>query len=77
MAAQFKNVQKVGGVYPCRGHRSSLTGAETEQENEALESQIREYERRISEFENAAKDEGQSNKLIYEELERIRIRRTC
>ena len=44
-----------------------------EQENEALETQIREYEKRISEFESAAQNEGQSNKLIYEELERIRM----
>jgi len=74
LAAQFKNVQKVGGsVSLQRTQELTRQVQKLEQENEALESQIREYEKRISEFENAARNEGQSNKLIYEEMERIRM----
>ena len=74
LAAQFKNVQKVGGsVSLQRTQELTRQVQKLEQENEALETQIREYEKRISEFENAAQNEGQSNKLIYEELERIRM----
>ena len=74
LAAQFKNVQKVGGsVSLQRTQELTKQVQKLEQENEALETQIREYEKRISEFESAAQNEGQSNKLIYEELERIRM----
>jgi uncharacterized protein YlxW (UPF0749 family) len=74
LAAQFKNVQKVGGsVSLQRTQELTRQVQKLEQENEALESQIREYERRIRDFENAAQNEGESNRLIYEELERIRM----
>ena len=45
LAAQFKNVQKVGGsVSLQRTQELTRQVQKLEQENEALESQIREYE---------------------------------
>ncbi|MCM8899862.1 DUF881 domain-containing protein [Caldicoprobacter algeriensis] len=74
LAAQFKNVQRVGGsVSLQRTQELTRQVQKLEQENEALEARIEEYERRIKEFENAVQSEGQSNKLIYEELERTRM----
>lgn len=74
LAAQFKNVQRVGGsVSLQRTQELTRQVQKLEQENEALEARIQEYETRIKEFENAVQSEGQSNKLIYEELERTRM----
>ncbi|MDN5276367.1 MAG: hypothetical protein PWR01_332 [Clostridiales bacterium] len=74
LAAQFKNVQRVGGsVSLQRTQELTRQVQKLEQENEALEARIQEYEKRIREFENAVQSEGQSNKLIYEELERTRM----
>jgi uncharacterized protein YlxW (UPF0749 family) len=74
LAAQFKNVQRVGGsVSLQRTQELTRQVQKLEQENEALEARIQEYEKRIKEFENAVQSEGQSNKLIYEELERTRM----
>lgn len=74
LAAQFKNVQRVGGsVSLQRTQELTRQVQKLEQENDALEARIKEYEERIREFENAIQSEGQSNKLIYEELERTRM----
>jgi len=74
LAAQFKNVQRVGGnVSLQRTQELTRQVQKLEQENEALEARIQEYEERVKEFENAIKSEGQSNKLIYEELERTKM----
>nr|MBO2494712.1 hypothetical protein [Clostridia bacterium] len=74
LAAQFKNVQRVGGsVSLQRTQELTRQVQKLEQENDALEARIKEYEERIKEFENAIQSEGQSNKLIYEELERTRM----
>ncbi|MFO7153539.1 MAG: DUF881 domain-containing protein [Caldicoprobacter oshimai] len=74
LAAQFKNVQRVGGsVSLQRTQELTRQVQKLEQENEALEARIQEYERRIKEFENAVQSEDQSNRLIYEELERTRM----
>jgi uncharacterized protein YlxW (UPF0749 family) len=73
LATQFKNVQKVGGSVSLQRTQELIRQVQKlEQENEGLETQIREYEDRIREFENLAQDEAKT-KLIYEELERIRM----
>ncbi|MBM7583302.1 uncharacterized protein YlxW (UPF0749 family) [Caldicoprobacter guelmensis] len=74
LAAQFKNVQRVGGsVSLQRTQELTQQVQRLRQENEALEARIEEYEKRIREFENAVQSEGESNRLIYEELERTRM----
>lgn len=74
LATQFKNVQKVGGNVSLQ-RTQELTGEvqKLKQENEKMESQIKEYNQKIWEYENAAKGDGSISQAIYDELDRMRM----
>ena len=57
LAAQFKNVQKVGGNVSRQRTQELIEHInKLEQDNEILKNQIEEYEDIISSYENASKD---------------------
>jgi uncharacterized protein YlxW (UPF0749 family) len=74
LATQFKNVQNVGGNVSLQ--RTQELTSQIQKLNQDIVSQqgiIGDLEKRISEYENAAKDEGKINDTMYKELERSRI----
>lgn len=74
LAAQFKNVQNVGGDVSLQ--RTQELTAQIQKLNQDIASQqnlIAELENRISEYEEAAQDEGKINEAIIKELERSRV----
>ncbi|MGI6113462.1 MAG: DUF881 domain-containing protein [Mahellales bacterium] len=74
LAIQFKSVQRVGGsVSLQRAQELSTKVQRLTEENESLESQIREFQYRIQEYEAASQDVGKITDTMYKELERIRI----
>lgn len=74
LATQFKNVQKVGGSVSMQ-RTQELTGEvqKLKQENEKMENQLREYDQKIWEYENAAKADGSLSQAVYDELDRMRM----
>jgi len=74
LAAQFKNVQRVGGSVSLQ-RTEELTSQiqKLRQDNENLERQISQLERKIWEYERAAKDEGSLYDALYKDLEEARI----
>lgn len=73
LAAQFKNVQKVGGNVSLQ--RTQELTAQIQKLNQEIEGQrslITELEDRIAEYESAAQDEGKLSDAMYRELERAR-----
>jgi uncharacterized protein YlxW (UPF0749 family) len=74
LAAQFKNVQNVGGDVSLQ--RTQELTAQIQKLNQDIASQqnlIAELENRISDYEEAAQDEGKINDAIIKELERSRV----
>ena len=74
LATQFKNVQNVGGDVSLR--RTQELTSQIQKLNQDIAGQqnyIKDLEKRVSEYENAAKDEGKINDAMYNELERSRI----
>lgn len=64
LAAQFKNVQRVGGNVSRQRTQELIEQInKLEQDNEALQNQIKEYENIISSYENASEDETLINEL--------------
>lgn len=73
LALQFRNVQRLGGIVSLQRTEDLTRRVEQlQQENDGLRTQIRDHQRRITEFENAIQDEDESIKLIHEQLERAR-----
>lgn len=73
LAMQFRNVQRIGGIVSLqRAEDLTRRVEQLQQENDGLRSQIRDHQRRITEFENAVQDEDESVKLIHNQLERAR-----
>lgn len=73
LAAQFKNVQKVGGNVSLQ--RTQELTAQIQKLNQEIEGQrslITELEDRIAEYESATQDEGKLSDAMYRELERAR-----
>lgn len=74
LAIQFKSVQRVGGsVSLQRAQELSNKVQRLTEENESLESQTREFQYRIQEYEAASQDVNKITDTMYKELERIRI----
>ncbi len=74
LATQFKNVQNVGGDVSLQ--RTQELTSQVQKLNQDIVDQrkyIEDLEKRIAEYENAAKDEGKINDTMYKELERSRI----
>ena len=64
LAAQFKNVQRVGGNVSRQRTQELIEQInKLEQDNAALQNQIKEYESIISSYENASEDETLINEL--------------
>ena len=73
MAAQFKNVQNVGGnVSLQRAQELTTQIQKLKQDIESQENLIQELEERLKEYENAAQDAGKLNDAMYRDLERAR-----
>jgi len=73
LALQFRNVQRIGGVVSLqRAEDLTRRVEQLQQENDGLRSQVRENQRRITEFENAIEDEDDSVRLVNDQLERAR-----
>lgn len=73
LAAQFKNVQNVGGSVSLQ--RAQELTAQIQKLNQEIESQqklIQELEDRVKEYESAAQDAGKLNEAMYKDLERAR-----
>lgn len=74
LAAQFKNVQKVGGSTSIqRAEELTARVQKLTQENEALQEQVRQFQQRISEYEQSAQNTGQLAKTVENELQQTRI----
>jgi uncharacterized protein YlxW (UPF0749 family) len=74
LAAQFKNVQNVGGDVSLQ--RTQELTSQIQKLNQDITSQqniIADLEKRIFEYENAARDEGKINDTMFKELERARV----
>ncbi len=74
LAAQFKNVQKVGGSVSLQ--RAQELASEIQKLNQDIANQekiIAELERALREYENAAQDDGDIYETMLKELERARI----
>ncbi|MBE3101409.1 MAG: DUF881 domain-containing protein [Firmicutes bacterium] len=74
LATQFKNVQNVGGNVSLQ--RAQELTSQIQKLTQDISSQddiITGLEQRISEYENAALDEGKLNDTIYKDLERSRV----
>lgn len=74
LAAQFKNVQNVGGNVSLQ--RAQELTSQIQKLNQDINNQqniIVELEQRVKEYESAAKDEGKISDTIYKDLERSRI----
>ncbi|HHY82705.1 MAG TPA: DUF881 domain-containing protein [Clostridiales bacterium] len=74
LAAQFKNVQNVGGNVSLQ--RAQELTSQIQKLNQDIANQqnlIAELENRIAEYENAAKDEGKLTETLNKDLERARI----
>ncbi len=73
LAAQFKNVQNVGGNVSLQ--RAQELTSQIQKLNQDIASQenlIQELEDRLLEYENAAQDAGKLNDAMYRDLERAR-----
>jgi uncharacterized protein YlxW (UPF0749 family) len=74
LASQFKNVQRVGGnVSLQRTQELTSEIQKLKQENDAISKQLREYEKSIWEYENAAQDDGKVSETLHKELDRARM----
>lgn len=74
LAAQFKNVQNVGGSVSLQ--RAQELTSQIQKLNQDIAKQqnlISELEGRLADYENAARDEGKLNDALYKDLERARI----
>jgi len=74
LAAQFKNVQKVGGTASIqRAEELAARVQKLTQENEDLQKQIQQFQQRIKEYEQSAQDTGQLAKTVESELQQARM----
>ena len=74
LAAQFKNVQNVGGSVSMQ--RAQELTTQIQKLNQDMQNQqnlIQDLEIRIAEYEDAAQDEGKINETMFRDLERARI----
>jgi len=74
LAAQFKNVQRVGGNVSLQ--RTEELTAQIQKLNQEINNQqnrIYELEQRLLEYESVAQDEGKMSDALHRELERTRI----
>lgn len=74
LAAQFKNVQNVGGSVSLQRAQELTTQIQwLNAEISGYQQRIRDLERTLWEYENSAKDEGKINEALYKDLEKTRI----
>lgn len=74
LAAQFKNVQKVGGnVSIQRTEQLTAEIKKLRQENEQLTNQIQEYEEVIEKYESAAQEKGSDYQALTAELSKAKM----
>lgn len=74
LAAQFKNVQRVGGSTSIqRAEELTARVQKLTQENEDLQEQIRQFQQRIREYEQSAQNTGQLAQTVENELQQTRM----